>query len=165
MEDKTNKKLSELRKEMDEKLVRWWKKWRKVPKKRTLSVPNRTKSRTNYIKKRNNKCTTQNDDETNTYETDNQENEIQDYFFEPSETIELRINLHSNFRRRWHCKSIWSPYRRGLSHCDRRYWTTSLSGFKQHSNLTKGTPDCWTNKFFLRPRKPNSTSYLKFCKS
>ena len=85
--DKTNKEVVSLRKEMDEKLEKILKEMRNN--RRTQSVPNRQ----NTSRAGNLKYTSNEDGEENASEPENQEREIQDNPFRPSNLNELRTPI------------------------------------------------------------------------
>ena len=86
--DKTNKEVTNLRKEMDEKLEKILKEMKNN--KRTQSVPNRRYRERNTPRAGTSKYTSNEDSEENASEPENQECEIQDNPFRPSNFNELR---------------------------------------------------------------------------
>ena len=87
--DKTNKEVTNLRKEMDEKLEKILKEMKNN--RRTQSVPNRRYREQN--KAGTSKYTSNEDGEENASEPENQECEIQDNPFRPSNLNELRTPM------------------------------------------------------------------------
>ena len=86
--DKTNKEVTNLRKEMEEKLEKILKEMKKN--KRTQSVPNKRYREQNTSRAGTSKYTSNEDGEENASEPENQECEIQDNPFRPSNLNELR---------------------------------------------------------------------------
>ena len=86
--DKTNKEVTNLRKEMDEKLEKILKEMKNN--RRTQSVPNRRYQEQNTPKAGTSKYISNEDGEENASEPENQECEIQDNPFMPSNLNELR---------------------------------------------------------------------------
>ena len=86
--DKTNKEVTNLRKEMDEKLEKILKEMKNN--RRTQSVPNRSYQEQNTPKAGTSKYISNEDGEENASEPENQECEIQDNPFRPSNLNELR---------------------------------------------------------------------------
>ena len=91
MSDKTNKEVANLRKEMDEKLEKILKEMKNN--RRTQSVPNRRYREQNTPRAGTSKYTSNEDGEENASEPENQECEIQDNTFRPSNLNELRTPL------------------------------------------------------------------------
>ena len=89
--DKTNKEVANLRKEMDEKLEKILKEMKKN--RRTLSVPNRRYRQQNTPRAGTSKYTSNEYGEENASEPENQECEIQDNPFRPSNLNELRTPM------------------------------------------------------------------------
>ena len=89
--DKTNKKEANLRKEMDEKLEKILKEMKNN--RRTQSVPNRRCREQNTPRAGTLKYTSNEDGEENASEPENQECEIQDNPFRPSNMNELRTPI------------------------------------------------------------------------
>ena len=89
--DKTNKEVTNLRKEMDEKLKKILKEMKNN--RRTQSVPNRRYQKQNTPKAGTSKYISNEDDEENASEPENQECEIQDNPFRPSNLNELRTPM------------------------------------------------------------------------
>ena len=89
--DKTNKEVATLRKEMDEKLEKILKQMKNN--RRTQSVPNRRYREQNTPKAGTSKYTSNEDGEENASEPENQECEIQDNPFRPSNLNELRTPI------------------------------------------------------------------------
>ena len=85
--DKTNKEVANLRKEMDEKLEKILKEMKNN--RRTQSVPNRRYREQNTPRAGTSKYTSNEDGEENASEPENQECEIQDNPFRPSNLNEL----------------------------------------------------------------------------
>ena len=91
MSDKTNKEVANLRKEMDEKLEKILKEMKNN--RRTQSVPNRRYRDQNAPRAGTSKYTSNEDGEENASEPENQECEIQDNPFRPSNLNELRTPM------------------------------------------------------------------------
>ena len=89
--DKTNKEVTNLRKEMDEKLEKILKEMKNN--RRTQSVPNRRYQEQNIPKAGTSKYISNEDGEENASEPENQECEIQDNPFRPSNLNELRTPM------------------------------------------------------------------------
>ena len=89
--DKTNKEVANLRKEMDEKLEKILKEMKNN--RRTQSVPNRRFREQNTPRAGTSKYTSNEDGEENASEPENQECEIQDNPFRPSNSNELRTPM------------------------------------------------------------------------
>ena len=89
--DKTNKEVTNLRKEMDEKLEKILKEMKNN--RRTQSVPNRRYQEQNTPKAGTSKYISNEDGEENASEPENQECEIQDNPFRPSNLNELRTPM------------------------------------------------------------------------
>ena len=89
--DKTNKEVTNLRKEMDEKLEKILKEMKNN--RRTQSVPNRRYREQNTPRAGTSKYTSNEDGEKNASEPENQECEIQDNPFRPSNLNELRTPI------------------------------------------------------------------------
>ena len=89
--DKTNKEVANLRKEMDEKLEKIMKEMKNN--RRTQSVPNRRYREQNTPRAGTSKHTSNEDGEENASEPENQECEIQDNPFGPSNPNELRTPI------------------------------------------------------------------------
>ena len=89
--DKTNKEVTNLRKEMDEKLEKILKEMKNN--RRTQSVPNRRYREQNTPKAGTSKYISNEDGEENASEPENQEREIQDNPFRPSNLNELRTPM------------------------------------------------------------------------
>ena len=89
--DKTNKEVTNLRKEMDEKLEKILKEMKNN--RRTQSVPNRRYREQNTPRAGTSKYISNEDGEENASETENQECEIQDHPFRPSNSNELRTPM------------------------------------------------------------------------
>ena len=89
--DKTNKEVANLRKEIDEKLEKILKEMKNN--RRTLSVPNRRYREQNTPTAGTSKYTSNEDGEQNASEPENQEYEIQDNPFRPSNLNELRTPI------------------------------------------------------------------------
>ena len=89
--DKTNKEVTNLRKEMDEKLEKILKEMKNN--RRTQSVPNRRYREQNTPKAGTSKYISNEDGEENATEPENQEREIQDNPFRPSNLNELRTPM------------------------------------------------------------------------
>ena len=89
--DKTNKEVTNLRKEMDEKLEKILKEMKKN--RRTQSVPNRRYREQNTPRAGTSKYASNEDGEENASELENQECEIQDDPFRPSNLNELRTPI------------------------------------------------------------------------
>ena len=93
MSDKTNKEVANLRKEMDEKLEKILKEMKNN--RRTQSVPNRRYRERNTPRAGTSEYTSNEDGEENASEPENQECEIQDNPFRPSNLNELRTPMQS----------------------------------------------------------------------
>ena len=89
--DKTNKEVTNLRKEMDEKLEKILKEMKNN--RRIQSVPNRRYQEQNTPKAGTSKYISNEDGEENASEPENQECEIQDNPFRPSNLNELRTPM------------------------------------------------------------------------
>ena len=89
--DKTNKEVTNLRKEMDEKLEKILKEMKNN--RRTQSVSNRRCREQNTPRAGTSKYTSNEDGEENAFEPENQECEIQDNLFRPSNLNELRTPI------------------------------------------------------------------------
>ena len=89
--DKTNKEVTNLRKEMDEKLEKILKEMKNN--RRTQSVPNRRYREQNTPKAGTSKYISNEDGEENASEPENQECEMQDNPFRPSNLSELRTPM------------------------------------------------------------------------
>ena len=89
--DKTNKEVANLRKEMDEKLEKILKEMKNN--RRTRSVSNRRYQEQNTPKAGTSKYASNEDGEENASEPENQECEIQDDSFRPSNLNELRTPI------------------------------------------------------------------------
>ena len=89
--DKTNKEVANLRKEMDEKLEKIFKEMKNN--RRTQSVPNRRYREQNTPRAGTSKYASNEDDEENASEPENQEGEIRDNPFRPSNLNELRTPI------------------------------------------------------------------------
>ena len=89
--DKTNKEVTNLRKEMDEKLEKILKEMKNN--RRTQSVPNRRYREQNTPRAGTSKYISNEDGEENASEPENQECEIQDNPFRPSNLNELRTPM------------------------------------------------------------------------
>ena len=89
--DKTNKEVANLRKEMDEKLEKIFKEMKKN--RRTQSVPNRRYREQNTPRAGTSKYASNDDGEENASEPENQEGEIRDNPFRPSNLNELRTPI------------------------------------------------------------------------
>ena len=89
--DKTNKEVASLRKEMDEKLEKILREMKNST--RTQSVPNRRYREQNTPRAGTSKYASDEDGEENASEPENQEFEIQDNPFRPSNLNELRTPI------------------------------------------------------------------------
>ena len=89
--EKTNKELSDLRKEMNRKMEKMLKEMKNSRK--AQSVPNRRYQEQNTPQAGTSKNTNNEDDEANASEPENQENEIQDNPFRPSNMNELKTPM------------------------------------------------------------------------
>ena len=91
--DKTNKEEANLRKEMDEKLEKILEEMKNS--RRTQSVPNRQCREQNTPRVGTSKCVNNEDGEGKASEPENQECEMQDNLFRPSNMDELRTPIQS----------------------------------------------------------------------
>ena len=91
LSDRTNKEVANLRKEIDEKLEKILKEIKNN--RRTQSVPNRRYREQNTPRAETSKYTSNEDGEENASEPENQEREIQDNPFRPSNLNELRTPI------------------------------------------------------------------------